>query len=67
MIFEITEKELKEINKWINKHVEEKHNGNHYAGAIGGRFSYKFTPTSIGDIGEIICSCGESFLFRELQ
>ena len=65
-VFEIMPEENKEINEWIEKHINEKHNGDHYAGAIGGRFTYKFIPTSIGEIGEIVCSCGESFCFREL-
>lgn len=65
--FYITEKETEAILEWINKHIEEKHGGNSYAGAIGGRFSYNFTPTSIGDIGAIKCSCGDSFCFRELN
>lgn len=64
--FFITEDEQKKIDQWINDHTEYKHNGSHYAGAIGGRYSYKFTPTSIGDIGEIICSCGDKYCFREL-
>lgn len=64
--FVITPEENNEINKWIDKHINEKHGGSHYAGAIGGRFTYKFIPTSIGEIGEIVCSCGESFCFREL-
>lgn len=25
-----------------------------------------FTPTSIGTIGEVICSCGEKFIFQDL-
>lgn len=64
--FVVTEEELEEIKKWMDKHINEKHGGSHYAGAIGGRFTYKFTPTSIGKIGEIVCSCGETFCFREL-
>ena len=64
--FNISKEELTKINKWKEKHVEEKHDGSYYAGAIGGMFTYQFTPTSIGDIGEVICSCGEKFCFREL-
>lgn len=64
--FVVTPEENEEIKTWIEKHINEKHNGDHYAGAIGGRFSYRFIPTSIGEIGEIVCSCGEKFCFREL-
>jgi hypothetical protein len=64
--FLITKEEDKEIKNWLIKHTEEKHNGVFYEGAIGGRYTYHFTPTSIGDIGEIVCNCGEKFCFREL-
>ena len=66
MSFYISAEEKQAINEWIDQHINEKHNGDHYAGAIGGRFTYKFIPTSIGDIGEIVCSCGDKFCFREL-
>ena len=66
MTFVIDEEETKAISEWIDKHIEEKHNGSRYAGAIGGRFTYRFVPTSIGEIGEVVCSCGETFCFREL-
>lgn len=65
--FAISPQELDAIEAWKNRHVKEKHNGNAYAGAIGGRYSYKFCPTSIGDVGEVICSCGEKFCFRDLD
>jgi len=64
--FVVTEEELEEIKKWMDNHIKEKHGGDHYAGAIGGRYSYRFVPTSIGEIGEVVCSCGETFCFREL-
>lgn len=64
--FSITEEENKAISEWMENHIKEKHNGNSYAGAIGGNFTYKFIPTSIGTIGEIQCSCGEKFCFAEL-
>lgn len=65
--FNISKEELDKINKWKEKHVEEKHDGSYYVGAIGGMFTYTFTLTSIGDIGEVVCSCGEKFCFRELE
>ena len=67
MIFSISEEEEKDIEKWKNKHIKERHNGNSYDGAIGGRFTYIFTPTSIGEVGQIKCSCGCSYYFRELE
>ena len=65
--FEITKEEDVAIKEWIDVHIKEKHNGKYYAGTIGGRFTYGFTPTSIGTVGTIRCSCGDSFTFRELR
>lgn len=65
--FNISKKEWEAIKQWQEKHIKEKHNGNDYAGAIGGRYTYEFTPTSIGDIGAIKCGCGAEFTFKELM
>lgn len=65
--FSITFEEKAAIKEWINKHAKEKHGGDDYAGTIGGRYTYEFTPTSIGDVGVIKCNCGEGFCFRELS
>ena len=67
LCFVITDDEQEDINNWIEEHTNEVHKGYLYAGAIGGNFSYQFVPTSLGDIGEIKCSCGEKYCFRELE
>ena len=64
--FPITEEEAKAIEEWKEKHEQEVHNGSSYAGAIGGRYSYHFVPTSIGTSGTIKCSCGAEFEFQEI-
>ena len=65
--FKITQSESQVINEWIKQHEDAKHGGYPArAGAIGGRYSYIFVPTSIGTTGTISCSCGEKFSFREL-
>lgn len=64
--FYMTEEEWDAIRAWKEKHVKEKHNGHYHGGAIGGTYKYIFTPTSIGTAGDIRCSCGEEFCFREL-
>lgn len=62
--FPISEKEEDKIDKWQNK-IIEKYPAN--TGAIGGRFIYKFLPTSIGTSGLIIDSVsGETFEFQEI-
>ena len=64
--FPITKEENEKIREWQQKHIEAKHNGDSYAGAIGGRFTYEFIPTSIGTIGTVKCSCGDEFCFQEI-
>ena len=65
--FGITDEEWEAIHKWQDEHIKEAHNGNVYAGAIGGRWVFEFIPTSIGDVGTIKCDCGAEFTFRELK
>lgn len=65
--FPISEEEYEKINKWQEEHIKTKHNSDSYAGAIGGRYTYEFIPTSIGIIGKVRCSCGEEFVFSELD
>lgn len=59
--FTIEPEDVKRIDEWKARHEAEKHNGSQYAGAIGGRYTYEFTPTSIGTFGRIRCSCGDLF------
>lgn len=61
--FSISEEEETNIKKWKEFH-EVVHEGGH--GAVGGKYTYSFIPTSIGTIGEIRCSCGESFCFSDI-
>lgn len=63
--FVILPEQVEAIEEWKKQHTKEKHGGSEYAGAIGGRYSYKFTPTSIGTFGTIICDCGEKFEFED--
>lgn len=71
--FPISEDEKNKIDEWINNHLKEKHDlitleqKIASQGAIGGRFTYEFIPTSIGTIGTIKCTCGDKFVFRELS
>ena len=54
--FDITEEESKAIHEWKTNHNEYFHNGRMRGGAIGGNYTYHFTPTSIGVIGSICCT-----------
>lgn len=70
--FPISEKEQEKIREWELKHDAEKHGLKTLeqrlgaGGCIGGRLTYHFIPTSIGDIGEVECSCGEKFTFQDI-
>lgn len=55
--FPISAEEAEQINKWQEQHDTEIHNNPmRYHGATGGGYEYLFTPTSIGVIGECMCS-----------
>lgn len=63
--FPIGETEMSSIHTWTNMHNEEAHKNN-ATGAIGGRYSYIFTPTGLGTIGRVRCSCGAEFTFQDI-
>ncbi len=54
--FRLTWKELE-----IAKRFTERHRQRHkkQQTAIGGRFSYSFTPTGLGEIAAVHCACGK--------
>ena len=56
--YSFEEEEWKKIQKWIKTHKDK--NGKRCflkeAGAVGGAFSYHFTPTGIGVI--VVAHCG---------
>lgn len=68
----ISKEEEEKIKEWQLKHDAEKHGLKtmeqrlRAGGCCGGRYTYQFVPTSIGTIGEVICSCGEKFTFQDL-
>jgi hypothetical protein len=62
-MFSLTKDELEKAKDWMQAHDKEKHipSGKTFreSGAIGGAFTYCFTPTSIGVACSVKCSCGE--------
>ena len=59
--FGITEEENEKIKQWISDREDKN------TGTIGGRYEYRFFPTSIGVVCKIVDTTNnESFTFREL-
>ena len=65
--FPLTEAEEDNIINWKKRHIEQEHNGKLSRTAIGGQFTYAFTPTSIGIAGKVTCTCGAGYVFRDLD
>lgn len=64
--FPISEKENERIKNWINNLTKDEVPTK--MGAIGGRFSYHFIPTSLGTVGTIMDSItGEKLTFRDIS
>ena len=59
-VFTLNEKEKSEATEWLKKHDKTcKYKKLNKQGAIGGRITYKFTPTSLGVIIVVECTCGK--------
>lgn len=57
-MFELSKEQWDRVGEWIKKHNVEKHGSEHpYMGAIGGAFTYEFTPTSLGTVNIVRCAC----------
>lgn len=63
--FPITIEENTAAASWQQQHIKKYHNGNSYAGVIGGMFDFCFIPTSIGTIGICECSSCRSKALKE--
>lgn len=64
-MFKLLDDEEERATTWMKGHIPsckyyDKDRGIQYVGAMGGAFSYKFTPTSLGTIVSVECACGES-------
>ena len=63
MMFDVSKEQRELVKKWQEDHDKAKHikpgEIHRYAGAIGGTYTWCFTPTSIGMATNVKCSCGE--------
>lgn len=63
--FPITKEEHIAVNRWMEDHSHTKHNG--ACGCGGGSYSFVFVPTGLGTAGYVSCTCGDEFVFREIE
>ena len=58
-MFPFIKEDQKKLEKWLAAHDEEcRYADPKKRGAIGETLIYKFTPTSIGLITKVCCTCG---------
>jgi hypothetical protein len=57
LTFEVTEKQYKKYQRWRN--AKKKKEGELYVGAIGGSYSFCFTPTGVGEIVTVQAADGD--------
>lgn len=58
--FELTESQHKKLDEWHNDCESD-------AGCIGGRLTYAFTPTGLGNCIVVKCICGEEIDLTESE
>ena len=66
MTFKLEAKQVEEARKWIDKHPCKFRNSRR-TGAIGGKTTYTFTNTSIGQIANIECACGAKECLTDIK
>ena len=58
----LNEQTTKKLWAWLKQHdckLPKNPNGSFRVGAIDGRFTYSFTPTSLGVVIKVKCACGQ--------
>lgn len=62
--FSLSKEQREAISKWMKEHDQAKHiapgEKHRYSGAIGGAYTWEFTPTSLGVVVTVRCACEES-------
>ena len=56
MKFELTDEDIAKYMKWLKKHNKT---CKMLPVCCGGRITFSFTPTGLGDTVEVKCGCGE--------
>jgi hypothetical protein len=69
MTFNLSEQEVSKTKVWEKHHdcsIQPGISGER-CGTIGDRFSYTFTPTSLGIIAKVTCGCGKSLCLTDFN
>lgn len=68
MKFVLSETEVQKIDEWLKEHDKAcPHASGRRQGAIGGRLTYSFTPTSLGTFSSVLCACGAREMITDLS
>jgi hypothetical protein len=73
MKFELSKEQIEKVEQWDDLKMGHKCSlqsnefSDKYVGCAGGHLSYIFTPTGLGDIVEVKCSCGETLNITEYE
>ena len=65
IFFKLSEQQVKKVEEWANSKtghectLKPNEYSRKYCGAVGGHLTYCVTPTSIGSIIIVKCSCGQ--------
>jgi len=65
MTFTLSAEQVEKYDKWRIKKNKKK--GEAYVGAIGGAYTFCFTPTGLGVIEEVKCSDGEELDLTDIN
>lgn len=58
--FVLDDEQREKFEEWNRKHKKKcKYGDSMHQGAIGGRLTFSFTPTSLGEIVNVKCACNE--------
>lgn len=61
--YQLSETDKARVSAWLEDHAKKCKRVHAYGGAIGGGFSYIFSPTSVGVSTIFRCRCGKEFNF----
>jgi len=75
MNFTLTSDQMSQLSEWMTEHNKtckfspsnNRDNPSSPTGAIGGRFTYKFTPTGLGMCVQAECCCGKEVDLTDVE